>query len=148
MVLPLTSTGSAAIDLVLDARHAGGRVRAVHGDVQGAAVEPRGRDGGVVARQDGVDADRLDLPGRLLAVAVGDARAERVHALAADGHVDGARAGTVAERASSTSSHSICVTPLPPVSVPDTLTSTDGVVTQPAGTVVVSTGAAESTCTM
>ncbi len=53
--------------------------------------------------------------------------------------------GTVAERASSTSSHSICATPLPPVSVPATLTSTDGVVTQPAGTVVVSTGAAEST---
>ena len=56
--------------------------------------------------------------------------------------------GTVAERASSTSSHSICATPLPPASVPATLTSTDGVVTQPAGTVVVSTGPAESTCTM
>ena len=42
---------------------------------------------------------------------------------------------TTAERASSTSSHSICVTPLPPVSVPATLTFTDAVGTQPAGMV-------------
>ncbi len=55
---------------------------------------------------------------------------------------------TVSERASSTSSQSIWVTPLPTLSVPVMWTSTEELlVVQPDGTVVLSTGPAASTRT-
>ena len=149
VVLPLTSTGSPPS--ILYSTRATPEVASVPCTVTSSegAVEPRGGDGGVVARQDRVDADRLDLPAR---GCVPSPSVRRVRSVCTPSPLTvtttGPAPGTTAERASSTSSHSICVTPLPPASVPDTLTSTDGVVTQPAGTVVVSTGPAESTCTM
>ncbi len=147
-VSPFTTAGD-AVDHVLDARHAGAGcgVGAVHGDVAASCARATRRRRWCCRSAATVSMRTVwTRPAGVVAVAVGEAGAQRVRALAGDG--DGDRAGAddgVGARVLDELPLDLGDAAAAGVGAADRDVDVDAVVTQPAGTVVVSTGPAEST---